>query len=398
MGWFVLLQAVSGLALLVVHQPWLAWLVTTTIAPGLWVYGARLRRSLQRSQTITQTLLDALPDPVFVKDREGRYILVNAAGACVTKLEPSQIVGRDVTALPATPETVASTRMADQDVLQSGKPRIDEMSFETADGSSTIIRITKSPWRDESGEIGGVVAVAQDITDRRRVEQAPKESKSLFQSFMDNSPAVAFMKDEAGRYIYVNGVFERLFGMRLADLVGKDDFAVWTPEIARQFRENDLTVLEARRPLELLETTRHPDGLHQWLALKFPLETSPGKRAVAGLAVDVTRHKAAESALQKTTLELEALFDCSPLAICTVDTEIRVLSWNPAAERCFGWGEAEVLGRPPAIIPRDAWKENETLWAPRGNRAVSRGRVCRPDSQAAAPSGAARGRDGGPNR
>jgi PAS domain S-box-containing protein len=345
----------------------------TLIQAGLCAYGARLlrdstlveariRRSLLCSEGMVQALLDALPDPVFVKDREGRYTFVNAAGARVVKCEPGAIVGRDVTALPATRETVHATRMADQDVLQSGKSRTDEMSFEAADGSSTIIRITKTPWRDESGEIAGVVSVAQDITDRRQVEQALQESKSLFQSFMDNSPAVAFMKDDAGRYVYVNGVFERLFGLRLPDLLGKDDFQVWTPEIARQFRDNDLAVLEAGRPLELLETTRHADGLHQWLALKFPLETAPGKRAVAGLAVDVTRHKAAESALQKTTLELEALFDCSPLAICTVDSEIRVLSWNPAAERCFGWGEAEVLGRPLAIIPLDAWKENEDLW------------------------------------
>jgi PAS domain S-box-containing protein len=312
MGFVVLLQGAVGLVLVALDQTGLAWLLTTTCVAGLWAYGARLRRSLQHSRDFTQSLLDALPDPVFVKDREGRYTLVNAAGARSVKVDASQMLGRDVTVLPATPRTYALTRMADAKVLESGETRIDEMSFEAADGTSTVIRVTKSPWRDESGEIGGVVAVAQDITDRRRVEQALEESKSLFQNFMDHSPAVAFMKDEAGRYLYVNGVFERLFGMRLADLLGKDDFEVWPQDIARQFRENDLAVLEAGRPLELVETVHHADGLHQWLTLKFPFEFSPGKRSVAGLAVDVTRSGVLGGARPKCSVAPFQLFRKMP--------------------------------------------------------------------------------------
>ena len=88
-----------------------------------------------------------------------------------------------------------------------------------------------------------IQGIARDVTDRRRTEQALQETQTFFHSFMNNSPAVAFMKDEEGRYVYVNEPFERVFGRKLSFLRGKTSFDWLPPGTAKQTHENDLEIL-----------------------------------------------------------------------------------------------------------------------------------------------------------
>src|SRR5206468_1628139 len=78
-----------------------------------------------------------------------------------------------------------------------------------------------------------------------------RESEERFKAFMDNSPAVAWIKDDLGRYAYVNTPFELTFNLRLADVAGRTDRHPWTPETARQMEENDRAVLESGKPRQL---------------------------------------------------------------------------------------------------------------------------------------------------
>src|SRR5258705_4598106 len=75
-----------------------------------------------------------------------------------------------------------------------------------------------------NGKPIGVQGIGRDLTERKRSEEALRESRAFFNSFMDNSPAIAFMKDADGRYVYVNKPFERLFGPSLESLRGRTSF------------------------------------------------------------------------------------------------------------------------------------------------------------------------------
>jgi len=70
-----------------------------------------------------------------------------------------------------------------------------------------------------------------------------------------------------------------------------------------------------------------------------------------GILADITAHKRAEEALQEANSRLRTLVTASPLAILALDLQGRIISWNPAAERMFGWRQEEVLGRPLPTIP-----------------------------------------------
>lgn len=142
--------------------------------------------------------------------------------------------------------------------------------------------------------------------ERMHVEGALRQSEKLFDTFMDNSPAIAYMKDEEGRYVYINGPFERLFNLKLADWQGKTDFDIWPTETAKQLRKHDVAVLTTNQTLEVVETIPREYGSYQWLSFKFPLTDPWGRRLLGGVAMDITARKQAEEALQTLSRQVLA--------------------------------------------------------------------------------------------
>ena len=167
----------------------------------------------------------------------------------------------------------------------------------------------------------------REIAERQRTEAALLESEERFKAFMNNSPAVAFMKDSKGRFVYVNEPFERCFNLKLADLLGKTDFDVWPSEIALQFRENDTRVLTEDKTVEIVETVPAPDGcLRHWLSFKFPCLDISGRRLLGGVAIDITSRKRVQESLERERQQLQEIIATAPVAMAMFDTEMRYLA------------------------------------------------------------------------
>ncbi|MBI4516535.1 MAG: PAS domain-containing protein [Deltaproteobacteria bacterium] len=148
-------------------------------------------------------------------------------------------------------------------------------------------------------------AVARELRDaeerrlRSAAEVALRDSEARFQAFMDHSPAVAFIKDDAGRYVYVSSAFERFFQTTMAATRGKTDDDLWPAAVAQRIRENDEVVLSRNQAVELTETVPTTDGLvRDWVVLKFPITDAGGQRFIGGVAVDVTDRKLVEARVQ----------------------------------------------------------------------------------------------------
>ena len=161
----------------------------------------------------------------------------------------------------------------------------------------------KNTFYKESGTDIYILGHAQDVTENMQIADDLRESRALFEQFMNNSPAMIFMKDEQGNYEFINKPLENLFAVKLKDLRGKNDFFYIQPAVAEIIRENDRIVLATNKTLEAIEIVPTPDGVpHYWQSFKFPVTARDGKRFVGGVAFDVTETK-------KLTSELEKAYD-----------------------------------------------------------------------------------------
>lgn len=138
----------------------------------------------------------------------------------------------------------------------------------------------------------------------------PTDPLALLRAFMDHSPTPAWVKDAAGRYVYLSRPSERRFGLRSAECAGKTDADLWPAEVARQFRANDEQALAENRTVVAVETTHDPDGTEtRWWVFKFPFTDAAGRRYVGGIAVDVTERERVKDELRRANDELRTALD-----------------------------------------------------------------------------------------
>jgi PAS domain S-box-containing protein len=150
------------------------------------------------------------------------------------------------------------------------------------------------------------VAFVLDIGRRKQAENRLAASEGRFRAFMDNSPAVAFIKDADGRRVYFNRHYQRIFRSGADDLLGKTDFDLYPREVAEKLHQTDAAILQSRTALQTVEDVPTPDGVtHHWLVFKFPIEETPGQWFVGGVAVDITEQKEKEEELRRARDELE---------------------------------------------------------------------------------------------
>ncbi|HEV2176196.1 MAG TPA: response regulator [Terriglobia bacterium] len=179
----------------------------------------------------------------------------------------------------------------DQVVGSGGEKWSDEYRFLRADGAYAHVLDRGYVLRDGEGKPVRMIGAMMDVSDRRQTESALQESEARFRAFMDNGPAVAFIKDSEGRYIYLNQPLERLFSVSK----GKTAFDWLTPEQARQYREHDEWVLANHKVGEFIECVPGLDGsLRDILIFKFPLDDGRGGRVVGAVGVDITERRRAD--------------------------------------------------------------------------------------------------------
>jgi PAS domain S-box-containing protein len=187
----------------------------------------------------------------------------------------------------------------------------------------------------------------RDVTERKRAEEALRQTEHRFEMFMQNLPGLAWVKDLEGRYLYVNDAAEAAFGLPRARLYGKTDEDIFPPETAVQFRENDWRAVSSGAGLQTVEALDHGDGVHHSIVSKFPILGPDGRpEMIGGVAFDITEREQAEEALRQSEERFAAAFQASPLALTITSLRTgRLLEVNETFTRLSGHTREEAVGR-----------------------------------------------------
>ena len=213
-----------------------AWLVVAADVSAREQAAAELQiteGALRASHDLFHAVVEGATDPIFIKDLQGRYLLVNSAEAAVRGLPPAEIIGR--TDAELYPDQIAQRfRDTDAEVIRNNAPVLFEQSLVTPRGPRTFV-VTKAPHRDPAGRVIGVIGVVKDITDS-------KSSDVLIRRLtvaVEQSPAAVVVTDTDGHIEYVNRRFTEITGYAADEVLGK------TPRVLK----SDLTPPDVYRDL-----------------------------------------------------------------------------------------------------------------------------------------------------
>jgi PAS domain S-box-containing protein len=259
---------------------------------------AQIEEQRRRLQALFELSLDA----IVMTDSTGRYVDVNPAACELLGYSRAELLGMAVPDV-TDPQELPRFQPLWRQFLETGTLS-GEYLVRRKDGATRVVE-----FRAVANILPDLhLSVMRDITERRRTREALRASEERFQGFMENSPLIAFIKDEAGRYVYVNRHLAELFGRPASEWLGRAGPEIWPAEVAAQYQQNDRAALESGRTLVTTETALMPGGRRtEWLMMRFTIRDAQGQRLLGGAGVDITEQKQAESRLQRSRERLRAL-------------------------------------------------------------------------------------------
>ncbi len=188
---------------------------------------------------------------------------------------------------------------------------------------------------------------AEESARRQSTEAALQDAEAMYRSFAEGLPIHLICKDLDGRFRFVNGPVCRELGRSLPDIVGKSDYDFFSRELAEKYRSDDLRVAQTREILQTVEEHRLPSGERRFVEIiKAPVFNAAG--AVTGVQVafwDVTARRRAEQELAESESRNRAILQAALDCIVTIDQSGKIIEFNPAAEKTFGYRREEIVGK-----------------------------------------------------
>jgi PAS domain S-box-containing protein len=265
--------------------------------------------ALAKERDLLHTLLDNLPDRIYFKDRQSRFLRISRAVAEQFKItDPREARGKtDADFFTAEHAEVAGDD--ERKVMESGVPILNKIERETLPGGHVTWALTsKMPLHDRKGTVVGNFGISRDITELKKIEDQLASERNLLRSLIDNLPDYIYVKDAQGRYWIDNIAHRRFLGATNFDEVaGRTAADFFPPDIAQRVVTDDLNIIETGLPLvNREELIVDSGGQRRWHSTtKVPLRDGTQRIVgLVGIGRDITERKFAEEKLQQANAEL----------------------------------------------------------------------------------------------
>ncbi|RPI93206.1 MAG: PAS domain S-box protein [Chloroflexi bacterium] len=346
---FIYLVEYAYLAVILV----MAYSLSTTV-----VEAALAKEELRKSEERLRSLVETTSDWVWEVDTNGVYTYASPKVRDLLGYEPEEIIGR-------TPFDLMPADEAERLRAIFEKQALDKKPFEALeniacckDGRLIILETSGVPFFDENGKLSGYRGIDRDITERKQVEEALRESELRFRLFVEQSSDGLVFTDEQGMIIEWNQAQEHLSGFLREESIGRPLWelqpdllpaSMQTPELRSKLKQNILFALQYGRadfldkPTEVVLLRR--DGTKVFVQqMAFGIKTNHGYR-LGAIVRDITARKQIEEALLESERRHRALVESQIDLISRYLPDTTLTFVNDAYCKFYGKTREELIGR-----------------------------------------------------
>ncbi len=291
------------------------------------------------------TALETAANAVILTDPTGIILWANPAFTKMTGYALEEAIGKSPGLLKSGQHGPAFYGDLWQTIL-AGKAWAGEFTNRRKDGSLYYGDQTITPVLTNDGVITHFVGIMNDVTARKQAEEALGRTANLLRAVADGTPDAVFVKDLQGRYLLFNEAAARFVGRPAAEVIGKDDAALFDLEGAQRVMASDLAVRESGQT-QINEERLSAAGVERlYLATKAPYRDSHGTIiGTIGISHDITERSRIEHELRASERRFREMLENVELIAMTLDLDGRITFCNDCLLRVTGQSREQVIGQ-----------------------------------------------------
>ncbi len=296
-----------------------------------------------RALKLLAAIADSSEDAIFALDLEGRFVMANRVVLADTGKTLDELLGKDESSF-FPPELAIAVMSGNQWVLAHGVGRTVEETLPLAGGERTLLT-TKSPLRDESGKIIGLLGISRDITERKVAEDALRASEQRFHDIVNASADWIWEVDVQGRYTYASESVHDLLGYAPAEILGMTPFDLMPPAEAERVRDEFADIMARQAPFRDLDNINlHKDGSPRHVSTNgiAILAADGSLLGYRGLDRDITERKQAELDRQASEEKIRAFYELNLVGLTITSPEKGWVRINDCLCKMLEFSEQEL--------------------------------------------------------
>ena len=309
----------------------------------------RAQKIIEESEEKYKNLFELAPDGILTLNFDGVITSCNTNVMTMSGYSKEEIVGKRFSELSFIPsEEISAYVDVFASLVKGEAPKPLEATWRRKNGALCVLEF-RIGFIKENGRIVGIESIARDITDRRKMEEALKDSEERFRAIGTSAKDGVILIDSEGRISFWNPAAESIFGYTKEEAVGKEIFSFLIPQrfqagmsrALQKFIENGRGLFVGKT-IEI--TSNRKDGTEFPAELSLSAFQMKGKWHAVGIVRDLTERKKIEEGVKESEQKLRSVVYGSPISAFFIGRDHKVVYWNRALEKYSGLKAEEVIG------------------------------------------------------
>jgi|GEM_PF-616098 len=340
------------------------------------------QQSTEESIRLQSVALETAANAILITDAGGSIEWVNPAFTRSTGYTLAESLGKNPRELIRSGKQNPEFFRNLWQTILAGEVWQGELINRRKNGELYPEEMTITPLLDANKKVTHFVAIKQDISERKTMEQSLLKTQAMYSSLVEQMPVCVFRKDAAGRYEFANGHFCELKGLKREEILGRTpqevaDFISRQTEAgahqksvervyAVEGEHHHETIMKDGKIIEVDRGFIGRDGqLRYFHVVKSPLFDNHHRLIGSqGVMFDITERRRTDEQLRQANDRTQFYMNRMPLAFIAFDRNFCVAEWNHAAEEIFGWSTAEATGQHAykLIVPLEVQPAVDRVW------------------------------------